>query len=82
MHTDAAYLLTVLQNLEVPPPPLLEALRDMCGLLQEEGEGGKARVVKVAEGEEGEQEEAMGLRAARRWLARRLAAAWGSVGGP
>ena len=86
LQTDAAYLLTVLQNLEVAAPPLLGALHAMCNWAGEEGDGGSARLLRLAGGEgegegEGESatamEEPAGVRAARRRLARKVAEARG-----
>jgi hypothetical protein len=81
----------VLQNLEVAAPPLLGALHEMCGWMGEgtEADGAAAdpRLLRLANGEGGGEEEEketaaaasepLGLRAARRRLARRLAEARG-----
>lgn len=88
LQTDAAYLLTVLQNLDVPAPPLLQPLHDMCAAAGgEDGDNNDNLLRVLADGgglqqeEGGEGGEPMGLRAARRCLARRLAEARGPVAG-
>lgn len=80
----------MLQNLDVPAPPLLHPLHDMCAAAGgEDGDNNNdntlLRVLASGGGQQEEEEggegEPMGLRAARRCLARRLAEARGLVAG-